>query len=63
MNKALEKLAWYVQFNRCILNGKNSSGMKWTIFRQKWQHVKYFGGGSRPISLDLAYILHITIIY
>jgi hypothetical protein len=41
----------------------NSSGMKWTIFRQRWQLVKYFGSSSRPISLDLAYILHITIIY
>ena len=32
-----------------------SSGMKWPIFRQRCQHVKYLGSSSKPISLDLAH--------
>ena len=39
-----------------------SSGMKWPIFRQRCQHVKYLGSSSKPISLDLAHILHTDII-
>ena len=48
----------YVWLNRlhALPMEELSSSMEWTIFRQRWQYVYYFGSNSTPISLDLACI-------
>lgn len=48
-------MAKYVWFNRLNQNAieEVSCSMEWTIFKQRWQYLYYFGSINKPNSLDL----------
>ena len=56
VNQQSKRFVRYVWLNKlhALSVEELSSSMEWTIFRQRWQYVNYFGSNSKPNSLDLA---------